>query len=62
MAMTYDLLGRLRTRTYPDSGVEKFGYSASGLIAYTNQIGLSNFFVYDAAARKIFETNANRHA
>ena len=46
-------------RGYPDGGTEKFGYSALGLIAYTNQIGLSNFFAYDAAARKTFETNAN---
>jgi YD repeat-containing protein len=59
IAMTYDNLGRLLTRTYPDAGVEHFGYSARGLIAYTNQIGLSNFFAYDAAARKTFETNAN---
>jgi YD repeat-containing protein len=30
---TYDDLGRLRTRTQPDGGAEKFGYSARGLIA-----------------------------
>ena len=36
---TYDNLNRLLTRGYPDGGVEKFGYSASGLVAYTNQIG-----------------------
>ena len=58
VAMTYDNLGRLRTRTYFD-GHEDFGYSAAGLIAYTNQIGMTNFFVYDAAGRKTFETNAN---
>ena len=57
-AMTYDDLGRLRTRTYFD-GHEDFGYSAAGLIAYTNQIGMTNFYAYDAAARKTFETNAN---
>jgi len=56
---TYDSLGRLRTRGYPDGGVEKFGYSARGLIAYTNQIGLSNFFAYDEGRRKTFETNGN---
>jgi RHS repeat-associated protein len=55
----YDNLGRLLGRGYPDNGVETFGYSARGLVAYTNQIGLSNFFVYDAAARKTFETNGN---
>jgi RHS repeat-associated protein len=56
---TYDVLGRLRTRTYPDAGVEKFGYSARGLVAYTNQLGYTNFYVYDEARRKVFETNAN---
>jgi YD repeat-containing protein len=55
----HDNLGRLLARGYPDNGVEGFGYSARGLVAYTNQIGLSNFFAYDAAARKTFETNAN---
>jgi RHS repeat-associated protein len=58
----YDDLGRLRARGYQDGGVEKFGYSARGLIAYTNQIGASNFFAYDAAGRKIAETNANNEA
>jgi len=57
----YDNLGRLLARGYPDNGVEGFGYSAQGVVAYTNQIGLSNFFAYDAAARKTFETNANGH-
>ena len=56
---TYDDLGRVRTRTYPDAGVERFGYSARGLVAYTNQLGLTNFYGYDAARRKTSETNAN---
>ncbi len=56
---TFDNLNRLLTRGYPDGGVEKFGYSARGLIAYTNQIGASNFFAFDPAGRKTFETNAN---
>ncbi len=56
---TYDDLGRLRTRTAPDGGVEAFGYSARGLIAYTNQIGHTNFYAYDEARRKTCETNAN---
>ena len=56
---TYDDLGRPRTRTYPDSGVESFGYSARGLIAYTNQLSHTNFYAYDEARRKTFETNAN---
>jgi len=56
---TYDDLGRLRIRAYPDTGTEHFGYSARGLIAYTNQLGHTNFYVYDEAGRKTFETNAN---
>src|ERR1051325_4369322 len=59
VGMTYDNLRRLCTRTYPDGGSESFAYSAAGLVAYTNQIGVTNFFAYDAARRKIFETNAN---
>ncbi len=56
---TYDNLDRLLTRGYPDGGVEKFGYSARGMIAYTNQIGMTNFYAYDAAGRLTFATNAN---
>ena len=56
---TYDDLGRLRTRGYPDGGVEKFGYSARGLTAYTNQLNFKTYYVYDEATRKRFETNAN---
>src|SRR5437016_3838032 len=56
---TFDDLNRLRTRGFPDGGVEKFGYSARGLIAYTNQLNLTNFYAYDEAGRKTFETNAN---
>jgi RHS repeat-associated protein len=56
---SHDLLGRVLSRTYPDGGAEAFGYSARGLIAYTNQIGSSNFFGCDAAGRKTSETNAN---
>ena len=56
---TYDLLGRLATRGYPDGGVEKFGYSARGMTAFTNQIGSVTYIAYDPARRKNFETNAN---
>jgi RHS repeat-associated protein len=59
VTMTYDNLRRPLTRTYPDTGVERFGYSAAGVTAYTNQLGLTNFFTYDAAGRKTWETNAN---
>jgi RHS repeat-associated protein len=56
---TYDALNRMLTRGYPDGGVEKFAYSARGLIAYTNELNFTNFYVYDEAGRKTFETNAN---
>jgi RHS repeat-associated protein len=56
---TFDNLGRLRTRKFPDGGVESFGYSARGTIAHTNQINAKTFWVYDESSRKVFETNAN---
>jgi RHS repeat-associated protein len=56
---TYDLLGRLGTRTQPDGGMEKFGYSARGLIAYTNQLDKITYYGYDEGRRKTWETNAN---
>ena len=56
---TYDDLGQLLTRTYPDAGVERFGYSARGLTVYTNQLSFATFYAYDEAGRKTFETNAN---
>lgn len=58
-SMTYDALGRVRTRTHSDSGVERFGYSSRGVVAYTNQLNCTNFYAYDALRRKTFETNAN---
>ena len=56
---TFDNLARVLTRTYPDTGIERFGYSARGLIAYTNQIGSITRYAYDEAGRKTYETNAN---
>src|SRR6185295_12483535 len=59
MTNTFDDLGRLLTRSYPDGGVEKFGYSALGLIAYTNQLTKRTDYAYNEAGWKIAETNAN---
>jgi RHS repeat-associated protein len=59
VGMTYDGLGRLLSRWYPDGGVEDFGYSTNGLVAYTNQLGKTTYYTYDAARRKTAETNAN---
>ncbi|HYG22560.1 MAG TPA: cysteine peptidase family C39 domain-containing protein, partial [Verrucomicrobiae bacterium] len=61
VTMTYDPLGRLRTRTYPDNGVESFGYTlnVSGATSYTNQLNQVTRYVYDPLERKTAETNAN---
>ena len=56
---TYDNLNRGLTRPYPDGGVEQFLYTAKGLVGYTNQLGFVTRYDYDAAGRKITETNAN---
>lgn len=55
----YDDLGRLRSRGYPDHGIEQFDYSPRGLTAYTNQIGAPTYYAYNVAGWKLFETNAN---
>jgi hypothetical protein len=34
----FDNLGRVLSRAYPDGGLETFGYTNVGLIAYTNQL------------------------
>jgi YD repeat-containing protein len=57
---THDGLGRPLTRTYPDSGVERFAHSPAGLVAYTNQVDKITRYGYDAAGRKTAETNANQ--
>jgi YD repeat-containing protein len=56
---TYEALRRLRTRTYPEGGVEAFGYSY-GFAAppsYTNQLGTVTCYGYDAAGRKTSEVH-----
>jgi len=55
----YDSLNRPTSRAYPDSGHEWFNYSACGLVGYTNQLTNTTLFSYDAACRKLTETNAN---
>ena len=56
-ANSYDDLGRLMTRTYPDGGMEIWGY-AQGIAsptAYVNQLGKVWGYAYDAAGRKTNE-------
>jgi RHS repeat-associated protein len=57
-ATTYDSLNRIATRSYPDGGVERFGYSAAGLIAHTNQLNNITYYGDDPAGRRLAETNA----
>jgi RHS repeat-associated protein len=59
IALTYDALNRVLTKTYPDGGVEKFGYSARGMTRYTNQLGQVTGYGYDVLGRQTSVTNAN---
>jgi RHS repeat-associated protein len=59
VALTYDALGRVLTKTYPDGGVEKFAYSARGMTRYTNQLGQVTGNGYDVSGRQTAVTNAN---
>jgi len=59
VTFAYDKLGRLISKTYPDSGVERFGYSERGVVAWTNQLNFVSRSLYDQAGRKTSETNAN---
>jgi RHS repeat-associated protein len=54
---TYDDLGRPLTRTYPDTGIESFGYTlnVSGYASHTNQNGNVTQCNYDALGRKTNE-------
>jgi RHS repeat-associated protein len=60
VGIAYDLLGRTLSRSYPDGGVEAYGYTfgISGPTSYTDQIGVVTFYTYDAARRKIAQRNA----
>jgi len=60
---TYDNLNRPLTRTYPDGGAEKWGYSAgiSSFTKYTNQLNNIWQFAYDAAGRTTNEIAVGIH-
>ncbi|HKW30123.1 MAG TPA: RHS repeat-associated core domain-containing protein [Verrucomicrobiae bacterium] len=57
VATTFDNLNRPLNRTYPDSGVEHWGYTlnVSGATSYTNQIGDVTLYGLDAMNRKTNE-------
>ena len=57
LGMTYDNVGRITTRSYPDNGVEKWGYTpdVAGPTSYTNQISNMVLYGYDAMNRKTNE-------
>jgi YD repeat-containing protein len=57
VGMTYDNLRRLLTRSYPDGGVEQYGYTPDvpDVTSYTNQIGNVVLYGYDAMNRKTNE-------
>ena len=61
VASTFENLNRLSSRTYPDGGIEHFGYSPgiSAHTRYTNQLSFPTLLGYDALGRKTAETNAN---
>jgi YD repeat-containing protein len=58
---THDNLDRVRSRTYPDGGLESFDHTinVASMTSYTNQLSQVSRFGYDSAGRKIAETNAN---
>ena len=56
---TFDAVGRLRSRTYPDGGVEWWAYTTNGLAFRTNPLGAVTRYVYDAGGRLSAVTNAN---
>ena len=56
---TYDNLNRPLARSYPDGGVENWGYTlnVSGATSYANQIGNAALYGYDAMNRKTNEVS-----
>ena len=56
---TFDALGRVRSRAYPDGGVEWWAYTTNGLAFHTNALGAVTRYAYDAGGRVSAVTNAN---
>jgi RHS repeat-associated protein len=59
---TYDSLNELLTRKWADGIGEGFGYSAAGMIAYTNRDNKATHYGLDPAGRITAVTNANLEA
>lgn len=59
--LTYDNLNRPTSRTWPDGGVESYGFTPNAIAptSYTNQIGNVTLYSYDALSRKINEVHPN---
>jgi RHS repeat-associated protein len=55
----YDLINELLARTWPDGIGERYGYSAAGLITYTNRDQEVTLYGRDNAGRLTSVTNAN---
>jgi YD repeat-containing protein len=57
VASTFDNLNRVLSKTYPDTGVESFGYTINypGATSYTNQITNVVLYGYDLLNRKTNE-------
>ena len=56
---SFDAINEVTRRTWPDGFSESYGYSAAGLIAYTNRAGKSTLYGRDGAGRLTSVTNAN---
>jgi RHS repeat-associated protein len=56
----FDAISELSSRTWPDGTGESFGYSAAGLVAYTNRDGQVTRYGLDTAGRMVAATNANQ--
>ncbi len=59
VSSTFDLLGRLLTRSYPNGGKETNVYSALGLVKHSDLNGQPTTYGYDPAGRLISVTNAD---
>lgn len=55
----FDLLDRIVTQTWPNGAMERYGYSAQGLVSNTNRDNQVTLYGRNAAGWVMSETNAN---